>query len=315
MPERTTTSRRRRRLLRGASATLVLAGVAAYAVVQYDSGSRARPHCESRGADPESETHSLTPAQAANAATIAAVGNSRGLPERAVTIALATAMQESSLRNLDHGHLDSLGLFQQRPSMGWGDEQQVQDPVYAANAFYTKLLEIPAYEELELTVAAQEVQRSAFPDEYAKHEDNATLLSGPLTGRAPASFTCVTDNDPTPADPELLRERLEEVFGGRASVERRGDDDFEWAVTLDRAGGEADGSPGWELSHWLVAQAGVLGVAEVVHDGRHWVSARSDQGWRTAEGGTADSGASGDSGDSGGNSLETVLLSLVPSVE
>ena len=74
----------------------------------------------------------LTAEQVANAATIAQVGRDRGLPERAVVIALATAQQESRLRNLDYGDRDSLGLFQQRPSSGWGSPEQVQDPVYAA---------------------------------------------------------------------------------------------------------------------------------------------------------------------------------------
>ena len=85
----------------------------------------------------------LTAEQVANAATIAQVGRDRGLPERAVVIALATAQQESRLRNLDYGDRDSLGLFQQRPSAGWGTEAQVQDPVYAANKFYDHLVERP----------------------------------------------------------------------------------------------------------------------------------------------------------------------------
>jgi hypothetical protein len=82
----------------------------------------------------------LTGEQVGNARTIAQVGYERGLPERAVVIALATAMQESRLRNLDYGDRDSLGLFQQRPSQGWGTPAQVQDPVYAAGKFYDGLV-------------------------------------------------------------------------------------------------------------------------------------------------------------------------------
>ncbi|RMI33831.1 heavy metal transporter [Streptomyces triticirhizae] len=326
MPERTTTSRRRRRLVRGASATLVLLGVGVYALVHYESGSRSEPHCAVRGEDPDSEPHTLSPAQAANAAVIAAVGTSRGLPERAVTIAIATAMQESSLRNLDYGDRDSLGLFQQRPSMGWGSEEQVTDPVYAAGAFYDRLVEIPAYEELPLTEAAQEVQRSAFPDEYAKHEDNATLLSGALTGRVPGALSCVTGNDPRAGDPAELERELAADFAGRATVERSegsgsdsGSGSGELTVALAEAGGEATSDPGWELAHWLVARAGQLGVSEVSWDGLRWESARSDDGWRedsSADGdGAAATDDSGESGNSGGNSRGTVRLSLVTSTE
>lgn len=300
--------------MRGASATLVLLGVGVYAVVHLDSDTRAEPHCAVLRESEDAEPYRVTPVQAANAATIAAVGTSRGLPERAVTIAIATAMQESSLRNLDYGDRDSLGLFQQRPSMGWGSEEQVRDPVYAAGAFYDKLVEIPDYEALPLTEAAQEVQRSAFPDEYAKHEANATLLSGALTGRRPGALSCVTDNDPTVGDPARLERELAADFAGRATVaEPGGADGAGLAVSLTAGGGAADAEPGWELAHWLVARAEVLGVASVSWDGLRWESARSDDGWRAAdENGTDDAG---DSGDSGGNSPTAVRLSLVTSTE
>jgi cell wall-associated NlpC family hydrolase len=115
--------------------------------------------------------------QLTNAAIIVSVGAGRGIPPRGLTIAVATAIQESSLRNLaannDH---DSLGLFQQRPSQGWGTPQQIMDPVYASNKFYDKLLTIPGWEQLPLTEAAQAVQVSATPDAFAKWEPDATAL-------------------------------------------------------------------------------------------------------------------------------------------
>ena len=92
----------------------------------------------------------------------------RGLPARAASIALATAYQESKLRNLDHGDRDSLGLFQQRPSQGWGTAKQIQDPYYATNAFYDALVKIDGYQTMRITEAAQEVQRSGFPEAYAR---------------------------------------------------------------------------------------------------------------------------------------------------
>jgi hypothetical protein len=118
--------------------------------------------------------------QWANARTIAQVGYDRGLPERAVVIALATAMQESTLHNLDHGDRDSLGLFQQRPSQGWGTPAQVQDPVYAAGRFYDSLVEVPGWDTMRLTDAAQTVQRSAFPELYQQHEPLAVALVAAL---------------------------------------------------------------------------------------------------------------------------------------
>jgi hypothetical protein len=118
--------------------------------------------------------------QVANARTIAQVGYDRGLPERAVVIALATAMQESTLRNLDHGDRDSLGLFQQRPSQGWGTPEQVQDPVYAAGQFYDRLVRIPDWQTGELTLVADAVQRSAFPLAYGRWSDFAQSLTAAL---------------------------------------------------------------------------------------------------------------------------------------
>ncbi|MGY2082707.1 hypothetical protein [Blastococcus sp. SYSU DS0539] len=122
----------------------------------------------------------LSAEQMQNAVTIAEVGRARGLPDRAVVIALATAMQESTLRNLDYGDRDSLGLFQQRPSQGWGTPEQVQDPVYAAGQFYDGLVTIPGWEAGRLTDMAQAVQRSAFPELYQQWEGMAQELSAAL---------------------------------------------------------------------------------------------------------------------------------------
>ncbi|MDP5183966.1 hypothetical protein QOZ88_15110 [Blastococcus sp. BMG 814] len=132
----------------------------------------------------------LSAEQVQNAATIAEVGRARGLPERAVVIALATAMQESTLRNLDHGDRDSLGLFQQRPSQGWGTPEQVQDPAYAAGQFYDRLVRVPAWETGELTLVADAVQRSAFPLAYGKWSAFAEELADALRPGAHAEPPC-----------------------------------------------------------------------------------------------------------------------------
>jgi hypothetical protein len=112
-------------------------------------------------------SYSITPTQAQNAAIIAAVALRKGLPDHAVTVALATSLQESQLLNLSYGDQDSLGLFQQRPSQGWGTSTQIMDPNYAASAFYDHLAQLSGWQTMPVTEAAQLVQHSATPDAYA----------------------------------------------------------------------------------------------------------------------------------------------------
>ncbi|MCY7342835.1 MAG: hypothetical protein LH603_13605 [Pseudonocardia sp.] len=114
--------------------------------------------------------------QRTNAAVIVATGRDMGVPGRGLWVALATALQESGLRNLDYGDRDSLGLFQQRPSQGWGSPAQVRDPRYAATQFYQRLVVIPDWALMPLWQAAQAVQRSGFPLAYAKWEQTAADL-------------------------------------------------------------------------------------------------------------------------------------------
>lgn len=135
---------------------------------------------------------SLSPAQLGNARVIYDVAASMGLPRRAAVIAEATAMQESHLVNLSSGTSDSLGLFQQRPSMGWGTPAQVMQPVYAASRFYAALVKVPGWQSLPLTVAAQDVQHSAYPGAYAKWEPLGDSLAATFSGQAD---DCLTGND------------------------------------------------------------------------------------------------------------------------
>jgi murein DD-endopeptidase MepM/ murein hydrolase activator NlpD len=130
----------------------------------------------------------LSDTQMHNAAVIVGVGQQMKVPARGWVIAIATALQESDLINLpnlgsrnDH---DSLGLFQQRPSQGWGTPQQLMDPAYASTKFYERMLQVPNWETRALTDVAQVVQRSAFPDAYAKHEPLAAQVVNALTGGA-----------------------------------------------------------------------------------------------------------------------------------
>jgi cell wall-associated NlpC family hydrolase len=127
-----------------------------------------------------STIETLSDEQKRNAATIIAVGKEMGLPSRAWLVALATAMQESTLRNIDYGDRDSLGLFQQRPSQGWGSPAEVTDPQYSARKFYDALQGSGNWEAKPVTKAAQDVQRSAFPNAYAKWEGLAAQLVGTI---------------------------------------------------------------------------------------------------------------------------------------
>ncbi|WP_235884139.1 C40 family peptidase [Saccharopolyspora elongata] len=158
--------------------------------------------------------------QMTNAHTIIATTSARGLPRRAAVIAIATAIVESDLVNVDYGDRDSLGLFQQRPSMGWGTPAEVTTPTYATGAFLDRLVLEDDWDDLG--TAAQRVQRSAFPDRYGKREAQATALvdrfwtgpdnppSGPPPGAQQAGLSPVVTGCPdqgasnVPLDPAQL---------------------------------------------------------------------------------------------------------------
>ncbi|RKE20981.1 hypothetical protein [Streptomyces sp. TLI_171] len=228
---------------------------------------------------------------AANAATITAVAMSRGLPERAVTISLATAIQESKLRNLEGGDRDSVGLFQQRPSQGWGTVEQIMDPVYSTNKFLDALVKVNGYAQMPLTDAAQQVQRSGYPQAYAKHEGSAMLLSAVLTGREPASLNCVVHELPAPdaaASPAGVEERVRREFGKAVAVgpdakpakDPREVLAFSPQVTASTAGSGGAAQTGWALAHWAVARAADLGIGQVAYDGKVWRVDRPNDGWK-----------------------------------
>jgi hypothetical protein len=256
--------------------------------------------CVARSGENEVE---LDPDQARNAAIIAGVGVRRGLPARAVTIALATAYQESDLHNLAHGDRDSLGLFQQRPSMGWGTAAQVREPHYAAGKFYDALVKVNGYQTMAVTDAADRVQRSAFPDAYADHEDDARIVASALTGQSTGSFSCVVrhpayaaetigSNGLTPRA-EAVRKDLVETFGklstggyapggvssghmeGSAHYDGRAVDVFVRPISKENT------RRGWAYAHYLVAQADRLGITAVIFSDKIWTSGtRSGGGWR-----------------------------------
>jgi hypothetical protein len=198
----------------------------------------------------------LTPEQTANAATIAAVGKRMGMPNHAVTVALATAFQESKLRNLPYGDRDSLGLFQQRPSQGWGSAQTVQVPRLAAASFYTHLRHVPGWATLPVTEAAQRVQHSAAGSAYAQWEEPSRELARALTGEVPAGLSCQFRPAPKPGmTTALQQEALADLGPGGLSRARS------HAIV-------------WTAASWLVAHASSYGVSTVSTLGQTWNAKR-----------------------------------------
>jgi len=236
---------RRAALVGGALALVVLVGVT---VLVARTVLTPPPGCLSSGTD----ARSVTLEQADSAATIAGVGLALGVPNHAVTVALATAMQESGLRNLPGGDRDSAGLFQQRPSQGWGTYAQVTDPVYAATAFYRKLETEPDWTTLSVTQAAQLVQRSAAPEAYAQWEPQARSLARALTGEDPGGMAC-QGVSPTAPGEDVARLAARELGSSRLS-------------------GPQPQGRGWAVAGWLVAHADRLALAAVTYDGRTWTA-------------------------------------------
>jgi hypothetical protein len=203
--------------------------------------------------------------QMANAATITAVGVRRKMPEQAVVIALATALQESKLENRDDGDRDSIGLFQQRPSQGWGPAEKIQDPRYAADKFYTALKKVKGWKTMRVTEAAQRVQRSAYPNAYEKWADESAVLARALTGRATGAVACSVTGDP-------------ELRGAAATTALLKGLRLDWGKGMDSAAGQAagltvdvkDASSGWRYAHWLVSHARTTGLERVRFADLEW---------------------------------------------
>ncbi|WP_315098037.1 hypothetical protein [uncultured Cellulomonas sp.] len=281
------TARRRRRARRAGLAVVVavtvLVGGVAAVVTALNRSFPSPPSAERCFAEVDGTRWSMSPDQAQNAALIAATGVQRGLPARAVTIALATALQESRLVNVAYGDRDSLGLFQQRPSQGWGTAEQVQDPVYATGKFYDGLVTVAGYENLPVTEAAQAVQRSGFPDAYAQHETRARAWASALTGWSPATLTCdlhVPDTGTASADAVVAR--VQRDLGALpVLVTPLPDGGATLDVDTSAIGPEGDRARlDWAVAQWAVSvahpmQLTAVGVADQTWDrtGGTWTTA------------------------------------------
>jgi hypothetical protein len=280
---RTPPGARRTRRLRLVT-TLVVAGfVVAGGAVWLTRDPDAPVVVERCSAVVDGESTSMSPEQAANAATVVGISVRRGLPARAATIGIATIVQESGMRNLDHGDRDSLGLFQQRPSQGWGTVEQVQDPVYATNTFYDALEKVDGYRDLPVTDAAQRVQRSGFPLAYGDHEPEARLVASTLTGYTPAGFSCHLRSADVPlenGDNQTLTPSAQRVADA-ATVQVTTAAPTVVPGTSGRALEFAAGDErlAWAVAGWAVASAGTYSVTEVSVAGSRWSRDASGRGW------------------------------------
>ena len=258
------------------------------------------------GTNDQSDGVGFTNEQLANAATIVKVGQSRNVPTQGLVVALAASLQESTLRNLSYGDRDSAGLFQMRPSTGWGTFEQVTDPVYAATAFFggpdvppanPGLLDVAGWQSLSVAEAAQAVERSAYPDAYSQWADEAAQLVERLTSQ---SLDCPTglaaDCPPTGRSVEaglqpdavlvvrcaVAHFQIASIGGLATSGHIAGSDHYtgravdlmidDWATPAGVAFGD-------RVAAYFIANAGRFGITYIIWRARIWTTERPY--WRT----------------------------------
>ncbi|WP_156250799.1 M23 family metallopeptidase [Pseudactinotalea terrae] len=268
------------------------------ALVDEDEHSRTVPsdqdQCSANLAPPPADAPAdlLTDEQWDNARVIVQVGQDRQLPEYAYVVAIATAMQESGLRNIDYGDRDSVGLFQQRTSQGWGTVDQIMDPVYSSGKFYDVLVTVTGWEQMPVTVAAQKVQRSGFPDAYAKHETKARQIVSAITGGptvggcTDASFECVP-LEPNTVEQGLTPDALNfarcaaaqfgiatgNILGvGNRAANPKSDHPNGRAIDLMVPDWRTTSTTGDEWAQFAIDNAAAFGVKYVIWDARVWLA-------------------------------------------
>lgn len=250
----------------------VLAAVGGY--LAYHRIAVAQNGCQATGG----QVVALDTEQAAIAATIAGVAHSRRLPAAAVTIAYATAMQESKMHNLPHGDRDSVGVFQQRPSQGWGRPRQLIDPVYATGKFFAALVRVPGYLRIPLYQAAQAVQHSADGSAYTNYQQQAASMSRAFTGERPRAVWCwfpASGSRSLAVGP--MRRQLLRTFGRRDVQLVSGD----VAASADppAAVRVRHRAAGWAVASWLVTHATAYGISNVSYAGYQWSKTAGGRGW------------------------------------
>jgi hypothetical protein len=218
-----------------------------------------------------SQGYQLSVSQAGIAATIAGVAARQDLPTRAVAIAYATALQESKLANLHYGTMDSVGVFQQRPSEGWGTAREIENPVYAASRFFAALVQVPRYRRLPIDQAAQAVQHSADGSAYEQYAGIGTSLAQAFTGTQPHAVWCSYGSPVGQSRLAAARRGLTGAFGALGGK-----------ITGDPAAIVQVGNArqGWAVAAWLVSHAAAYGISDVRYAGYEWRAASGSGQWK-----------------------------------
>jgi len=211
--------------------------------------------------------------QAQIAATIAGVAHHRGMPSRALTVAYATAMQETHLHDPDYGDLDSVGVFQQRPSEGWGPASKLIDPVYASTRFFRALAQVPGYTQMPVYKAAQAVQHSADGYAYEQYQGLAAHLTTAFTG-APRAVWCWPPGHHGKAQLTPARRAIVKAFGPLPASRSASTGDA--PSLLFHA---PQSSLGWAVAAWLVTHAGKYRLHDVRYAGFRWPAPAGHTGW------------------------------------
>jgi len=269
----------RSRPLRAAAISLVLVVLATVgAYLAYHQVTVTGSGCEVDGR----QAVGLDTEQAAIAATIAGVADARQLPSHAVTIAYAAGMQESHLHNLPYGDLDSVGVFQQRPSEGWGTPRQLADPVYATGRFFGALVKVPDYLRIPVYQAAQDVQHSADGSAYRNYQQLAASMSGAFTGGRPHAVWCwFAPGRSRSPHVAAVQQQLVRTFGP-LDVRLRGEHQAAVAAASSDPLAEVrvrHRAAGWAVASWLVTHAPAYGISNVRYAGYQWSKTAGRRGW------------------------------------
>ena len=212
--------------------------------------------------------------QASIASTIAGVAHQQSMPRAAVTIAYATAMQESKLHDLDYGDMDSVGVFQQRPSQGWGPARKLENPVYATTKFFRALKAIHGYETMPVYRAAQAVQHSADGSAYIQYERMAEEMASAFTGQRGHAVYCWSDPaSPRHPDTDAITAGLASTFGPATAGLAQSAQRHTMQVRIGHA------RLGWAVSSWLVTHASTFDIHQVRFGGYLWRAAAGTKGW------------------------------------
>jgi hypothetical protein len=264
---------------------VVLLGVAGY--FAYSTYQHATTFLISAGCQVGSGTNavSLDTQQASIAATIAGVAADEGMPAHAVTIAYATAMQESKMHNLAYGDRDSIGVFQQRPSEGWGTASELQDPAYATAKFFSALTEVHGWQELPVDQAAQAVQHSADGSAYSQYDLMARAMAIAFTGQAAHAVWCWPGPGPQPArNLGAAQTALAAAFGTPGAGHPVAGIATSGMAKAPAVAVRVEPQQAWAVASWLVTHAQAYGISDVRYDGYQWTASDGSRGWRPATG-------------------------------